>query len=503
MAYPSQIERTALRTALRNHPRAQTVLNGQLINNLTRAELDKALITLGLDPLAIIQHVNGAMITATAQPCDLPSQASDETDQLEPIEDDMGETARAIAATLEIDPVEAEVQTIRSLIVTGGFSALDDRLRELVRDARKPAVEIVREIEVEAPGTSGPVVVSKPTGQLGTWRDLFDVRDRELGKRTTALWDGVHPDTPAINDRYLWPQPQTAIALTQLHRGRNIMMFGPAGTGKTEWAQQLAARTGRPFALISCDTGTDAATLVGMTVPAAGGGVTWQDGQLTRAIRTPGCVVCIDEPSVARAGALFVFQNVLQNRALFIAETGQRVKVASGVLFVACDNTNGTGGGARRGYTDTNRLNAAFLDRFGPRIKFSYMKAAAEADVVAGYTGCTRELAALLVSAATVTRAAEEAQTVSHGIGLRRLLSWAELLTDGIGAEEAFQSAVLNCASEQDVEALREQCLLAYDKQAVAQALNPTAPVQADPAIANPTPAGRAAASDFSNAYYR
>ena len=167
----------------------------------------------------------------------------------------------------------------------------------------------------------------------------------------------------------------------------------PAGTGKTEFALQLAAVTGRPAALISCDNGTDAATLVGMTVPDAAGGVTWQDGQLTRAIKTPGCVVCLDEPSVARPGALFVMQNVLANRQLFIAETGARVCVASGVVFVATDNTNGTGGGARKGYTDTNRLNAAFLDRFGVRVKVDYLPADREADVIVGYTGCTVELA--------------------------------------------------------------------------------------------------------------
>jgi MoxR-like ATPase len=311
------------------------------------------------------------------------------------------------------------------------------------------------------------------------------------------LWDGTHPNTPRVNDRYLWPHPETATALSQIARGRNVMLFGPAGTGKTEWAQQLAAKTGRPFALISCDNGTDAATLVGMTVPDAAGGVSWQDGQLTRAIRTPGCVVCIDEPSVARPGALFVLQNVLANRVLFISETGARVPVAAGVVFIATDNTNGTGGGARRGYTDTNRLNAAFLDRFGVRVRFDYMAPDQEASVIAGYTGCTLELAKLLVTAATVTRAAANDQTLSHGIGLRRLLSWAELLTDGVDPAVAFRAAVLDCASEQDVETLREQCLLTYDRANVLAALNPSAPVMPDPSVTNPTPAGRSAASDF------
>jgi hypothetical protein len=96
-----------------------------------------------------------------------------------------------------------------------------------------------------------------------------------------------------------------------------------------------------------------------------------------------------------------------------------------------------------------------------------------------------------------VTRAAADNQTLSQGIGLRRLLSWAELLTDGIPAAEAFQCAVLNFANEQDVEALREQCLLAYDESNVKRALAPATPQAPDPTVANPTPAGRNAALAF------
>jgi hypothetical protein len=86
------------------------------------------------------------------------------------------------------------------------------------------------------------------------------------------------------------------------------------------------------------------------------------------------------------------------------------------------------------------------------------------------------------------------------------LLSWAELLTDGVDAETAFQAAVLNCAPEQDVETLREQLLLTYDHVTVAAAINPTPYLDLgsrDPALTNPTPAGRAAASDFTNQMYR
>jgi cobaltochelatase CobS len=511
MAYPSHVARGALRHALRTHPNADSVLNGRRVNDLTLDQLKAGLDALGVDHdgvTATALRAVGAVATALKAhraKADQNDQDNQDDQETTPMDTTDTNTVDAIDTTIDATiaaAIESEVQTIRSLIMTGGFGILDDRLRALVTEARKPPVEVRVEVPIEVPMlTAGarPVHVAKQTGQSETWRKLFDVAGT-MAKRTTAMWDGSHPDTPKVNDKYVWPHPGTEVALSQLARGRNVMLYGPAGTGKTEMAQQIAARTGRPFALISCDTGTDASTLVGMTVPDASGGVTWQDGQLTRAIQTPGCVVCLDEPSVARPGALFVMQNVLANRQLFIAETGRRVCVAPGVIFLTTDNTNGTGGGSRKGYTDTNRLNAAFLDRFGVRVHVDYLPMDQEIGVICAYTGCPAELAQLLVSAATVTRAAANDQTLSHGIGLRRLLAWTELLIDGVDAEYAFQAAVLNCAAEQDVETLREQCLLAYDRDAVARALNVNAKTAPDPSKTNPTAAGRAAAIDFPDA---
>jgi len=168
------------------------------------------------------------------------------------------------------------------------------------------------------------------------------------------------------------------------------------------------------------------------------------------------------------------------------------------VIIIACDNTNGTGGGGRKGFIDTNQLNAAFMDRFGARTRFEYLPRDQECRVLMGYTGCTAQLAELLVDAAVVTRAAEENAQVTSGLSLRRLLSWAELLTDGIDPEDAFEAAVLNCCKDQDKETIRQQCLLAYDRTAVARALDPNAvDITPDPTVSNPTAAGRAAAQDF------
>ena len=473
--HPSTKERIVLRTFIRGHADALPLLKGRKVNDLTMEELRAMSKTLGGD--AVIGDVRAEAAAADAAADQDNDQDDDQDDQ---DADQDKQTDKQLAA-------------IRELIVNGGFNAADPALRKLIADANKPAE--IQEVQVFAPGTAPSVTHAKQTTIDVPWNKVFGVKGA-VGKRTSRLWDGAHPDTPAKDDNYVWPQPATGIALTQLARGNNVFLHGPAGTGKTAWAMQLAASLGRPFALISCDDQTDAPTLLGMTVPSQEGGIKWQDGALTRAIQTPGCVICIDEPSVARAGAMMVFQNVLAYRTLYIAETGQRIKVAPGVVFIACDNTNGTGGGASRGFTGTGRLNSAFLDRFGVFCHVTYLEDKDEARVIMRKTGCTKELAMLLISAATTTRTKAEEGTITNGLGLRRLFAWAQALTDGIAPRDAFEAAILNCLPDQDRQAVNQQCLLTYDKAAVARALDPQA-AAAEPENANPTDAGRAAAEEF------
>ena len=500
MTFPSHEYRNNLRQAIRRHKDAEDLLAGRYISNLKLAELEDIAKALG------ISVSNNPVVPAVAA-VDQDNTTKDQDAMPKVVEQD---------AAPDFDAVESEVRRLKDVVVNSGLNALDEHLRKLIGEANKPPVVVEIEVPVAAPAGGPvavgvkpvvPVVVSKPVpGKTETWKKLFNVSGA-LGSNVEQIWDGLHPLCPKSNPLMLWP-PGTAIALSQLARGRNAFFYGPPGNGKTLWAKEYAARTGRPYMLIACDNGTDAGTLVGLTVP-DNGGVVFQDGALVKAIRIPGCVVAIDEASTARAGALMVMQNLLENRELFIAETGERVVCAPGVLFVAGDNTNGTGGGAKRGFVDTNRLNAAFMTRWHVKIHVGYMAPAKEARLLVDYTGCPLELAKLLVSAASVTRAEADKQVLSAGIGFRALKSWAELLLDGIPAKPAFEATVLNAAPEGEVETLRQQCLLAYDADLIAKALGNESVVEMpdqdqdvdedgnDPANTNPSEAGRVAAAQF------
>lgn len=445
-------QRAALRRAVNAHPDKEKYAPGVHVSSLSKDALLGLAYKLGVLVSDIVANA--------ATPAEIP-------------EDDMPEENAPAPVDAIDQAVEDELGRIRGMLATGGFAQLDGVLRDLVREARKPA-EIIYQ---STAGANVPKISCAKPVQTATWGKTFGVRGANAS-RTVQIWDAQ--DAPAIDTDYVWPASTSAV-LSQMARKRHVWLHGPKGTGKSAFAKQIAARLHRPFSVISCDGGIEAIELIGQNLPDGNGGTFWQDGQLLQAIQRPGCVILIDEPSGARPSALFVFHHLLQDREIFIRETGRRVVCAPGVLFLAADNTNGTGNGNRHGYSDTNRVNAATLDRFSIMVPVDYLSPAKEAKVLVARTGCTPALADILVKAAGLTRAVAASGNIVQPIGLRQMFGWAELLTDGIDPVDALNMAVLAKAPEQDVETLRQQCLLAVDRAEIAAALNNTPAVAPAP----------------------
>ena len=460
--------RAMLRDALRNHPDFASYIGDYKINDMTKDQLLGAAVVLGIDiaPFTASGRASGQTVAARYTDAELELAAEKAATELgfvpapAPATSDV--TAEAVALRRELS----------TGMIEGNFDAVTRTIEGLIANARKPAeiVQTEKVVYVAAPAGTDPALiqaapVSVPVpSHAATWRDLFGITG-PLGKRKINVFPAT-AQTPVIDAKYLWPDATTQAVLCALARGRNVWLFGPAGTGKSSLAEQLAARTGRPFFLLPCDDTTEAPELVGMTVPHQGG-VRWQDGVLTAAMRTPYAVILIDEPTVARAGAVMVLQSVLASGVLTIKETGETVRAAEGVRFVVADNTNGTGGGTAEGYEGTRRMNRATLDRFSAFLRVDYMSADKETEALVSHSGCTPALAKILVGCAIGTRKAR----VTHALGLRRLIAWAEALTDGLDPRAAFESAILNSCARDDKEPTEQACALGLDKQAVKVAL--------------------------------
>ena len=485
--------RWAVRAALRNHPRCAEILANmgvEYVNNLGNRDLLIACGSAGIDVQTVMADAAASPTMAKPTPRPAPGEgqgAEDEgqgdEDEGEDAEDEdegqgqgqgegQGEGQGDEAAPLtDADTLEADAAELRRDIFNrwsdGDFVGTMGVLRDLLAEARKPAVVV--HVPVSAPGAPGtvPAHVPSPQGAL-TWADAFGVADPDFAGRKIRLWDAQ--DTIPVDPDFVFREDVTIPALTTLARHRNPWLFGPPGTGKTSWAEQMAARLRRPYRLISCDDTTEAPELMGMLAPHEGG-VRWLDGMLVSAVRIPGCVICIDEPTVAREGAIMMLQSLLQQRYIYIRETGESVDCAPGVCFIACDNTNGTGGGASQGFMGTRALNTAFLDRFAATIHVPYLPAAEEAGLLVRRTGCSRALADMLVNIAGVSRAHSASGTLTQAVGFRRLMAWAEALLDGNPARRAFEICVLNKAPADDHETLNQLAVLALDPAAIATAL--------------------------------
>lgn len=472
--------RQFLRDAVRRHGALTAYLPaGTKVNDLSKDQLLQLAADLKIDVHGVITLATASALASFTDYATKDVVSRDAPAAEEAPEEDVTSVTDASVAQ-EADALRRE---LGRAMVEGDFDTVTKRIQGLITDAHKPAEVRIETVYVTAPeGTDPAAIMSRPVDvpqpmHAVTWGAAFGLSGA-LAKRKINVYP-AGPGTPTVDDRYRWPENVTQAALCAMGRGRNIWLYGPAGTGKSSFAEQLAARTGRPFALIPCDDTTEAPELVGMTVPHQGS-VRWQDGVLTAAMRVPHNIILIDEPTVARAGAVMVLQSVLASGVLSIKETGEVVRAAEGVRFVVADNTNGTGGGTSEGYEGTRRMNRATLDRFASFLRVDYMAPEAEALALVAHTSCTRQLADVLVECAGLTRKAR----VTHAIGLRRLIAWAEALTDGLDMRTAFEVAILNSCARDDREPTEQCCALGLDTKRVKAALLGAAPAPVIPKVA-------------------
>lgn len=145
-------------------------------------------------------------------------------------------------------------------------------------------------------------------------------------------------------------------------RGKNIMMTGDAGSGKTLAAKTLVKALKRPDFYFNLGSTQDArATLIGNTQFSKENGTFFAESAFVKAIKTPNAVILLDEISRAHPDAWNILMTVLDQGQRYLrldeAEGSPTVEVAQGVTFIATANI-GTE------YTSTRVMDRAIVDRF-------------------------------------------------------------------------------------------------------------------------------------------
>ena len=145
-------------------------------------------------------------------------------------------------------------------------------------------------------------------------------------------------------------------------RGKNIMMTGSAGSGKTMAAKAVVNSLERPDFYFNLGATQDPrSTLIGNTHFSKDDGTFFSESLFVNAIQTPNAVILLDEISRAHPEAWNILMTVLDEgqRYLRLDEHPESptVEVAKGVSFIATANQGNE-------YTSTRVIDRALIDRF-------------------------------------------------------------------------------------------------------------------------------------------
>ena len=225
-------------------------------------------------------------------------------------------------------------------------------------------------------------------------------------------------------------------------RGKNIMMTGPAGCGKTMAAKSVVNSLDRPDYYFNLGATQDPrGTLIGNTHFESSKGTYFSESLFVKAIQTPGAVILLDELSRAHPDAWNILMTVLDygQRYLRLDEQDNQatIKVAEGVTFVATANIGNE-------YTSTRVMDKALMDRF-TIVEMDVLSEGDENELLNYmFPNVDATVIGNVAKIATLTRTESNSETarITSGISTRTTVELCGLLYDGFNLEEASEVSI-------------------------------------------------------------
>jgi MoxR-like ATPase len=226
-------------------------------------------------------------------------------------------------------------------------------------------------------------------------------------------------------------------------RGKNILLLGPAGQGKTLACQCLVDALGRRdnyFYINMGATQDPRGALIGNTHFDKSTGTLFDESPFVTAIRTPNAIIHLDELSRGHPDAwniLLTPLDYLQRYLRLDEKNGKEiVRVAEGVCFIATANIGNE-------YTATRVMDRALLDRFPTKIEVDALTSAEEIGLInLVQPEANMDIMEDVVEIAQSTRMFAKDSKISKGISTRAVIEMAGLTADGFNLVQLAEMVI-------------------------------------------------------------
>lgn len=194
---------------------------------------------------------------------------------------------------------------------------------------------------------------------------------------------------PDYSDKYHLQSRYTKAVVECIKHRKDVLCYGPAGTGKTSGIKQIAGELGIPVVQYTCGEDTTLWDLFGSDELVRDGDATvthfrskavaiaCEEAKKIKGDKETKCILILDELDTCTPGLISHLNQLICEHEI---EFEGKLFDASHVMIYATANTAGTGDGTGR-YSGTRCINAALRDRFMP-VRLGYMSQTEECNLL-------------------------------------------------------------------------------------------------------------------------